>query len=107
MTGDIIISDKLSFCVRTIDFDYLINCIRAEFEPQDAKFQKEMYWCEDEACSQMIRVDEQGVEGFKAFFNAATKAQLTAASKDNYSRVQSMWDKLLDTLRSDPRYSSE
>jgi hypothetical protein len=108
MGGSIIVAKQNSVIMRTVDFDYLVERIRGAF-PQDAdavKAKVQIYEPFDLGGMAFIVLDDQDARGFNIFYQAAEQARsLAAREEEAFARLEPLWNKLLTSLRWDPRYA--
>src|SRR5689334_11839202 len=105
MAKSIIISERKAVSLSTFAFWPIIDKTRERFSPEERAFMVEIYRPYDDEGQQFIALDEQGEEGFNAFYRA------TLAAYEDETRVgtpipKADWEELLEKLRADPRWHS-
>ena len=106
MAGAILVSEKNGVSFKSLDFDYIIEKIRAHFNSGDNVILNEIYSPVDEGGMSFISLVEQTGDGFNAFFRAASLAYGDEIRAGVLSGRKAEWDKLLIALRSDSRINS-
>ncbi|GGY53678.1 hypothetical protein [Pseudoduganella albidiflava] len=104
MAGAILVTEKNGVSLSSIDFDYIIEKIRPNFNDSEKDVREEIYSPVDDGGMSFISLVEQCAERFNAFVRAASIAYENEIKEQPFSARRNSWDELLTALRSDPRY---
>ena len=102
MAGAIIVAKNNGVPLSSVEFDYIIRKISQRFKGCETSVKSEIYSPVDEGLS-FISLEEQSIEGFNAFFRAASIAYENEMREQPLSVHRSSWEELMMALRSDPR----
>ncbi|WP_338768676.1 hypothetical protein [Massilia sp. METH4] len=103
MAGAILIAKKNGVSLSTINFDYIIEKIRADFCGSEAAIMEEIHSPVDNGGFSFISLGEQNGHGFNVFVRAASIARETDLREQPLSCRRHCWDELMMALRADPR----
>jgi hypothetical protein len=109
MAGTIIISNdpRIGLALNSSAFDYLADLIWDQFDPASSRIRDEIYLPRVQ-CQMFITLLQQDLDGFRAFVEAVIKAKKVDHHVDDQGVLRTyyeLWDKLIDKLKQDPRYS--
>ncbi len=109
MAGTITLSNDpgIGLALNSSAFDYLADLIWDQFDPDLSRIRDEIYLPRVQ-CQMFIALPQQDVNGFRAFVEAVIKAKKADHHVDDQGVLRTyyeLWDKLIDKLKQDPRYS--
>lgn len=103
MGGTILVSKGRGFATSTVDFDYLVERIRAELMPKHPSVVIAAYEPLDEGGMTFISLEALDRESYCFFVEAITKAEVKASTDVSYPKRSTLWRQLSDILRQDVR----
>lgn len=115
MAGFIHIKGDSGLSVGSITFNAIAEFTRSYFDENDRSYIKEIYSPLDEGGMDMVSLNDQGVEGFNAYYRGIKKAYDECIQKRKcgelgekyFDMVMDSWKELIELLESDKRYLVE
>jgi hypothetical protein len=112
MAGFIHIKGQKGLSVGSVAFNALAEFTRPFFKAEDQRLVKEIYLPLDEGGLDMVSLDEQGVEGFNAYYRGIRSAYEECKSKKScgalgsqyFDMVMKSFDELINLLEEDERF---
>lgn len=103
MAGAILVANNVGVSMNSVDFDYITEKIRSNFNKEEAAIREEIYSPVDDGGLSFISLTEQSDNGFNAFVRAASIAYESELKERPKPERWKCWDELMRTLRADPR----
>jgi len=115
MAGFIHIKDNTGFPVNSVAFNAIVEFSRGFFNEEDRYLVREVYSPIDEGGMDMVSLDEEGREGFNAFYRGIKAAYDSCYESGRcgdlemqyFSSVMESWEELLGLLESDKRFVAQ
>ncbi|MBU0600798.1 MAG: hypothetical protein KKD25_00135 [Gammaproteobacteria bacterium] len=103
MAGTILISDDQGLAISTVEFDYLVECIRGSFLPEDQSVAELVYEPLDEGGMTFISAVELDEHSYPIFAETVRRACATSRGAASFSRFEARWKEFLEIIEQDPR----
>lgn len=103
MAGTILVTDERGLAISTVEFDYLVECIRGAFLQEDQSVAELVYEPLDEGGMTFISAVELDELSYPVFAETVWRAYVASKGTASFSRFEARWKELLEIIEQDPR----
>jgi len=104
MAGSIFVSSETLLSLSSVQFDYLVEKIRAVALEVDKTYWSQIFEPMDEGGMSFISLEQQDISGFSVFCSAVTLAKEKSEAASAEGHYLALWNRLTTLLQQDSRY---